>query len=252
MADIYFHIGMPKSGSSAIRTALMVNEPSLSRQGYVVGIADDDLTSHYLLNASAFSEHSRDVLSRHYFKQGHAPDQARIDDFANRLSQANRAVLTSEIAFWAQSPRDIFAFEIAKHQVHPVLIARNQMEIINNAIGEMLFDFDLQYEEAFERALKAEIDYADIFYRWAGVFETFRLIRYDENILPQFATAIGSPDHFQADIFENVSMPGSVSQFLYRQKPYVETQEEWEFIIRYFRQHPSTARFLKTHCCRLH
>lgn len=218
----------------------------LENCGYVCAVHDGDLTSHHLVNEHAFGRRAIDVLKKHFLRDLTSTENAEKIALIEKIAASEKAVLTSEIAFWAERPREILEFLKPGDKVYPIIVVRNQMEVMNNGVGELLSDFSISYEDAVETVLKAELDYAEIFYRWVDAFDNFRFIEYSSNILPDFAASIRASDAFETEIFENVSLSGTVSSFLYRVKNEVETAAEWTFVMEYFRMHPSSYLFPKS------
>ena len=140
--ELFLHIGMFKSGSTAVREMLFSNKEILNKYGYDVKIDPLYKASHFLLKENkAFPKNA--IKQIYNFLQNH-PD---IFNEPQDHIEFGKTICSSEFLFFANRPNLLSKLNKYENR-SSFLTLRNTIEIYSGLFGELLKDESITIEDA--------------------------------------------------------------------------------------------------------
>ena len=207
--NLYLHVGMPKSGSTAIQNFIAQNQAALLKKGVVYPRLTQSTPGHH-------------ALASHYRKGGiswaeYLPKEEIFSEFRRLVHEhdAHSFIISSE-AFWASPYKDKLSSDLEKYNVRIIVFLRRQDEFLEAQfrqqvkVGNEIGPLD-EFIETWSKAMS----FKDKLFQWEEYFgrQNIIVIPYNAKAWSKGAEGkllevMGIPytQEFTASVVSNISL----------------------------------------------
>ena len=219
--ELYAHIGMFKSGSTAIRNSLHENNKILKANGFHLEVDELYKASHFLLNnKKAFRSNIYNTLNQ--FLETHSNIYEKPT--ARNLNHNTKHLFTSEFLFLSSNPKSLFQ-DYKFREKNTFITIRNNIKVLSGLFNEILTEPGVTFTQAKKNIFSLNYNLKDLYESWSN-YSDLTMIPYNKFSVEKFFQFL-SINNFHGDNQgkPNSSLPLYLVEVLFKLKSIISFED---------------------------